>query len=185
MTPLDTSQVRENTTFRSLFSEEDKGPSDFGSRMDLESNWRGNWPFRAYMRREQPGLSEASADPRSFFGVYCPKTHYPDSVYDEHIHDLFARLSAALGRPAYPNMFTGSFASSFHGTPRASNDFDLVMAPTPEQLRVLKDILPETGYYFDLEDALQEAGTKGSIQHHRSRQRLESDFIIANKGNSA
>jgi hypothetical protein len=47
-------------------------------------------------------------------------------------HDLFARLSAALGEAGIPYMFTGSFASSFHGTPRASNDFDLVMAPTPD-----------------------------------------------------
>ena len=69
-------------------------------------------------------------------------------------HDLFARLSEALAKADIPYMFTGSFASSFHGTPRASNDFDLVMAPTPEQLRVLKTILPESGYYFDLDDAL-------------------------------
>ena len=69
-------------------------------------------------------------------------------------HDLFARMSGALGQAGIPYMFTGSFASSFHGTPRASNDFDLVMAPTPEQLRVLKTILPESEYYFDLDDAL-------------------------------
>ena len=69
-------------------------------------------------------------------------------------HDLFARLAGALDQAGIPYMFTGSFASSFHGTPRASNDFDLVMAPTPEQLRVLKTILPESEYYFDLDDAL-------------------------------
>ena len=38
--------------------------------------------------------------------------------------------------------------------PRASNDFDLVMAPTADQLRALKAILPESDYYFDLDDAL-------------------------------
>ena len=69
-------------------------------------------------------------------------------------HDLFARLSGALGKAGIPYMFTGSFASSFHGTPRASNDFDLVLAPSLEQLRALKTILPESEYYFDLDDAL-------------------------------
>ncbi len=78
-------------------------------------------------------------------------------------HDLFARLSGALGQAGIPYMFTGSFASSFHGTPRASNDFDLVVAPTPAQLRVLKDILPEADYYFDLEDALQELNRSGQF----------------------
>ena len=32
--------------------------------------------------------------------------------------------------------------------------FDLVMAPTAEQLRTLKTILPESEYYFDLDDAM-------------------------------
>ena len=69
-------------------------------------------------------------------------------------HDLFARLAAALSHAGIPYMFTSSFASSFHGTPRASNDFDLVVAPSPEQLRALKASLPELDYYFDLDDAL-------------------------------
>ncbi len=69
-------------------------------------------------------------------------------------HDLVGRLVRALGQAGIPYMFTGSFASSFHGTPRASNDFDLVMAPTAEQLRKLKAMLPESEFYFDLDDAL-------------------------------
>ena len=69
-------------------------------------------------------------------------------------HDLFARLVDAMGQAGIPYMFTGSFASSFHGTPRASNDFDIVIAPTPEQLQALKTILSEAEYYFDLDDAL-------------------------------
>jgi hypothetical protein len=69
-------------------------------------------------------------------------------------HDLFGRLVRSLSQAGIPYMFTGSFASSFHGTPRASNDFDVVVAPTAEQLRTLKTILPESEYYFDLDDAL-------------------------------
>jgi hypothetical protein len=69
-------------------------------------------------------------------------------------HDLFARLTRALDRVGIPYMFTGSFASSFHGIPRASNDFDLVMAPDAKQLQALKVLLPDPEYYFDLDDAL-------------------------------
>jgi len=93
-------------------------------------------------------------------------------------HDLLARLSAALGEAGIPYMFTASFASSFHGTPRASNDFDLVMAPTPEQLRVLKDILPEADYYFDLDDALQELKRRGQFNIIDLATGWKVDFII-------
>jgi len=93
-------------------------------------------------------------------------------------HDLLARLSAALGEAGIPYMFTASFASSFHGTPRASNDFDLVMAPTPEQLRVLKDILPEADYYFDLDDALQELKRRGQFNIIDLAGGWKVDFII-------
>jgi hypothetical protein len=93
-------------------------------------------------------------------------------------HDLFARLSAALGEAGIPYMFTGSFASSFHGTPRASNDFDLVVTPTPEQLRVLKYSLPETDYYFDLEDALQELRRRGQFNIIDLTSGWKVDFII-------
>jgi hypothetical protein len=78
-------------------------------------------------------------------------------------HDLLARLAAALGETGIPYMFTGSFASSFHGRPRASNDFDLVIAPTPQQLRLLKTILSEGDYYFDLDDALDSLKRSGQF----------------------
>jgi len=69
--------------------------------------------------------------------------------------DLLARLVEALKRAGIPYMLTGSMASSMHGQPRASNDIDVVIAPTVEQLRSLKSLLPESEYYFDLDDALE------------------------------
>jgi hypothetical protein len=68
--------------------------------------------------------------------------------------DLFTRLTAALTKSGIPYMLTGSFASSFHGVPRASNDFDFVIAPTEQQLLELKNALSDTEYYFDLDNAL-------------------------------
>lgn len=51
-------------------------------------------------------------------------------------------------------MLTGSFASSLHGLTRATQDIDLVIAPTESQLRDLVESLPPEAYYVDLEAAL-------------------------------
>lgn len=93
-------------------------------------------------------------------------------------HDLFDRIVRALSQAGIPYMFTGSFASSFHGTPRASNDFDLVMAPTAEQLRVLKTNLPESEYYLDLEDALDALKRRRQFNVIDLASGWKIDFII-------
>lgn len=53
-------------------------------------------------------------------------------------------------------MLTGSFASSYHGAPRATQDVDLVIAPTGEQLRTFVALLPRDQFYVD-EGAAREA----------------------------
>lgn len=68
--------------------------------------------------------------------------------------DIFRRIIGALEAAGIPYMLTGSFASSFHGTPRATQDIDLVIAPTAGQLRHLVELLPETEYYISEEAAL-------------------------------
>ncbi|MGE3601148.1 MAG: hypothetical protein AB7N70_37015 [Dehalococcoidia bacterium] len=51
-------------------------------------------------------------------------------------------------------MLTGSFASSYHGVPRATQDIDFVIAPTRDQLRRLVASLPVSEYYVDEAAAL-------------------------------
>ena len=53
-----------------------------------------------------------------------------------------------------PYMLTGSFASSYHGLPRATQDIDFVISPTPDQIRALVRILPQDEYYIDENAAL-------------------------------
>lgn len=44
---------------------------------------------------------------------------------------------AALNEASVPYMLTGSFASSFHGAPRTTQDIDIVIAPTLGSLKAL------------------------------------------------
>lgn len=61
-----------------------------------------------------------------------------------------ARLEAA----GIPYMLTWSFASAYHGRPRATQDIDFVIAATPDQIRTLLRALPPAEYYADEAAAL-------------------------------
>ena len=68
--------------------------------------------------------------------------------------DLFGRMVARLEAAGIPYMLTGSFASAYHGRPRATQDIDIVIAPSPAQIRSLIAALPPTEYYADEAAAL-------------------------------
>ena len=59
------------------------------------------------------------------------------------------RLVRRLEALGIPYMVAGSFASSHHGLPRATNDADLVIDPSPEALDRLVADLQAEGYYAD------------------------------------
>jgi hypothetical protein len=67
------------------------------------------------------------------------------NVEEEAVGRLVRRLEA-LG---IPYMVAGSVASSHHGRPRATNDADVVIDPTPEALEALLVALPADGYFVD------------------------------------
>jgi hypothetical protein len=77
--------------------------------------------------------------------------------------DLFRRIVARLDEVGIPYMLTGSFASAYHGRPRATQDIDLVIAPTPEQLRQLVGRLPAGEYYVDAAAALEALAHEGQF----------------------
>ena len=62
-----------------------------------------------------------------------------------------------------PFMLTGSLAAAFYGTPRATQDVDLVIESQPENLRRLVDNLRAAGLYVDLESALTALHTGGQF----------------------
>lgn len=66
---------------------------------------------------------------------------------------VFQKVRAALESSGVPYFVTGSFASSAHGVPRSTNDIDIVIAPTPQQLTALLEQFPESEFALSKEDA--------------------------------
>ncbi|MFH0795975.1 MAG: hypothetical protein V2A65_02840 [Candidatus Omnitrophota bacterium] len=91
--------------------------------------------------------------------------------------DFLARLVMKLEDAGIPHMISGSLGSSLHGEPRATNDIDLVIAPTSEQLNVFLQSLSE-GYYVSSDsarEALQNRSMFNVIDHQTG---WKADFII-------
>lgn len=72
-----------------------------------------------------------------------------DSPPDE----ILSRLVGVLDAAAVPYMLTGSLASSIHGTPRSTQDIDLVIAPDEAGLERLLSSFPDDRYYVSPESA--------------------------------
>ena len=70
------------------------------------------------------------------------------------IAGVFQRIAAALDQAGITYMLAGSFASTYYGTPRTTQDIDLVILATPGQLRTFASLLPGDEYYIDLDAAL-------------------------------
>src|SRR5690348_6395223 len=70
------------------------------------------------------------------------------------VPEVFRRITAKLDQANVPYMVTGSFASALYGSARSTQDIDIVIAPTAEQLRTFIQILGHQ-YYAELEAALE------------------------------
>lgn len=84
----------------------------------------------------------------------------------------------ALDSAGIPYMATGSFASSHHGRPRATQDLDIVIAPSAEQLRQLVSRLPRSQYYVSEETALNALKNEDQFNVIDSVSGWKVDFII-------
>jgi hypothetical protein len=71
------------------------------------------------------------------------------------IPEVFQRITSVLEGAGIAYMLSGSFASAHYGTPRATQDIDLIIEATPAQLRSLVDSLPRDKYYVDVDAALE------------------------------
>lgn len=70
--------------------------------------------------------------------------------------DILRRIVLLLDEAGIPHMIAGSFASTYHGIPRTTQDIDLVIDPTGRSLMAFVASLPHTQYYVS-EDAARDA----------------------------
>ena len=62
------------------------------------------------------------------------------------VSEVFHRITSALGEAGIAYMLAGSFASAYYGAPRTTQDIDLVIAATSDQLRTFVQHLSKDQY---------------------------------------
>lgn len=90
----------------------------------------------------------------------------------------FRDVIAALEATGIPFMLTGSFASSYHGAPRATQDIDLVVAASASQIRELVRRFPAPEFYASEEAALEALATEGQFNILALQSGWKVDIII-------
>jgi hypothetical protein len=94
--------------------------------------------------------------------------------------EFLQKLIKALDASKIPYMLSGSMCSSFHGQPRATNDADIVIDPTKEQLlHFVTSLGPD--YYVSQEVALQSLKNSSMFNIIDIQAGWKADFIIRKK----
>jgi predicted nucleotidyltransferase len=98
--------------------------------------------------------------------------------FDDSVEAVVGRALHALQAAEVPYMLVGSFASAFHGSPRTTQDIDVVIAPTLGSLQKLIKQFPEDEYYVSRDAALQAYGAETLFNVVDFRTGWKIDFII-------
>jgi hypothetical protein len=75
-------------------------------------------------------------------------------------------------------MLTGSLASAYYGTPRATQDVDLVIDPGEQQLDRLLDLLMDEGLYVSRDAAVKALNEGGQFNVIDSSTGWKADLIM-------
>jgi hypothetical protein len=89
-----------------------------------------------------------------------------------------ARLVRRLEELHIPYMVAGSFASSHHGLPRATNDADVVIDPSPDALERLVASLLAEGYYADVQVAREALRSRRQFNVIEPESAFKVDLIV-------
>lgn len=94
------------------------------------------------------------------------------------LRDAFRSVRDALEECGIPYMVTGSIASSVHGVPRATQDIDVIIEPTGEQLIALMGEFTEPTYDADRDDAFDAFRRRSMFSVIDRRGIWKIDFIF-------
>lgn len=92
--------------------------------------------------------------------------------------NVFQRIAQVLGRAEIPYMLTGSFAASYYGVLRSTQDIDIVIAPSPQQLNQLVQDLQSQDYYAEQEAALEAFRRQSMFNAIDNQTGWKIDFIF-------
>jgi hypothetical protein len=93
--------------------------------------------------------------------------------------ELLRHAIEALERLAIPYMVVGSLASGAYGEPRLTQDIDIVVAPTTEELDALCDAFDPNEFYLSREAARQARLAFGHFNVLDPSSGNKIDFMIA------
>lgn len=95
-------------------------------------------------------------------------------------NEFLKHIIKALNHAGIPYMIAGSIGSSFHGQPRATNDADIVIDPTREQLLTfVKSLGPDC--YVSKEAALAALENNSMFNVIDIESGAKADFVIRKK----
>jgi hypothetical protein len=92
--------------------------------------------------------------------------------------EFLSRIARCLSEAGVPFMLTGSLAAAYYGTPRATQDIDLVIDPGESQLSRLVDLLLAGGLYVSREAAAEALERAGQFNVIDSDTGWKADLII-------
>lgn len=91
--------------------------------------------------------------------------------------DFLREIVSKLEEAGIPYMATGSLGSGFHGKPRATKDFDLLISPRADQIAAFVGSLRE-GIYADLDSALDALRRRSMFNIIETESSWKIDLII-------
>jgi hypothetical protein len=91
---------------------------------------------------------------------------------------LLQRVISVLDEARVSYMLTGSLAAAYYAVPRATQDIDLVVEVSPEQLRHLTDLISSAGFYVSLAAAKEACAQEGQFNAIDPESGWKVDFII-------
>ena len=94
------------------------------------------------------------------------------------VETFIAAVARALEAAEIPFMLTGSIAAALHGTPRATQDIDLVIEATAAQLDHLVEALTAARLYVSREAAHEALANQGQFNAIDPTSGWKIDFII-------
>jgi hypothetical protein len=94
------------------------------------------------------------------------------------VGEFLRQIATALEANGIPYMLTGSLASSMYGVPRATNDIDIVIAPTRAQLITLVDMFRRVGFTVEREHAVAQLNKHGMFNVIDFKRGMKVDLII-------